>query len=36
VDVLRLFAAPALFLELLLDPVLEVADRIAADAELMR
>src|SRR5580704_9541458 len=34
VDVLGLFAAFALVLELLLDPVLEVLDRVGADAEL--
>src|ERR1700731_3396706 len=34
VDVLGLFAALALVLELLLDPVLEILDRVGADAEL--
>src|SRR5580704_2569059 len=33
-DMLRLFAAFALVLELLLDPVLEIANRIGANAEL--
>src|SRR5580700_523610 len=34
VDVLGLFAALALVLELLLDPVLEILDRVGADAQL--